>query len=225
MSPGAAEPVPFPVGATAVRRDTLRGKVWSATPNRVLADTGSDLAFACWPGVQMYAPTTRSEWLRTGDDDIRQQAIPNLAAGNWDLGIWTWQDTTVLSRLRAGHYFSVHQFLGSGQRAGKWYVNFELPFRRTSIGIDNFDLLLDLVVDPESLDYEWKDEDEYAHGRRLGVIGDDVHAQVDRARQEVVALIGARAGPFALDWSGWQRDPDWPAPALPANALTLPARR
>ena len=143
------------------------------------------------------------------------------------LGLWTWRDTVLLSRFRAGDYFSVHQFLDDprgdprpGPRAGRWYVNFELPFRRTSFGIDTFDLLLDLIVDIESLSYEWKDEDEYAQGRRLGLISDQVHAKVDDARHEVVALIESRQGPFAEDWSAWRPGRSWPTPVLPPKALS-----
>ena len=48
-----------------------------------------------------------------------------------------------------------------------WYANFERPFQRTPIGIDTFDLLLDLVIEPDS-SYRWKDEGEYRLGRQLG---------------------------------------------------------
>ena len=75
--------MPFPVGSTVVRRDMLGDKVWTATPNRLVADAVQDLVLACWPGVQMLAPTTWIEWLRTGADDVRKEAIPNLAAGRW----------------------------------------------------------------------------------------------------------------------------------------------
>ena len=42
------------------------------------------------------------------------------------------------SRFGAGDYWSVHQFTGPERSADRWYVNFELPSRRTSIGIDSF---------------------------------------------------------------------------------------
>lgn len=198
-----------------MRRDVLAGKVWSAAPYRVIADSGDDLVLACWPGVAMRSPTTWIDWLRTGDDAVRKQAIPNLAAGHWELGDWTWRDTTLLARFRTGDWFSVHRFFDPDDRCGGWYVNFEVPHQRTSTGIDTFDLLLDLVVEPDLSAYAWKDEDEYAHGRRLGLITDAQHRHVDRARQQVVQLIAERAGPFADDWSWWRRDPAWPLPALP----------
>jgi uncharacterized protein DUF402 len=213
----------FAEGATVVRRDILRGKVWSAIPHRVVADSGDTLVLARWPGVEMVGPATWIEWLRTGDNAVRRQAIPNLAAGQWELGRWTWRDTTVLNRCAAGEYFSVSRSVSAGHGPGGWYVNFELPYRRTAIGIDTFDLLLDLVVEPDLSGHAWKDEDEYAHARRLGLISDSVHHQVEQARLRVLGLIETGQGPFAGTWAAWRRDPGWPVPALPADALTSPA--
>jgi len=214
----------FVEGSTAVRRDTLGSKIWSAAPHRVVLDSGDELVLARWPGVEMLSPTTWIQWLLTRDPAVRKQSIPNLAAGRWELGRWTWRDTTLLCQFRAGDYFSVHRYFGGGHRHGRWYVNFELPYRRTHIGIDTLDLLLDLVVEPDLAGYTWKDEDEYAHGRRLGLIDDALHAQVDAARQQVLALIQGRQGPFARDWSGWQRDPGWPTPALPPGTMDTQAQ-
>ncbi|HEX3590268.1 MAG TPA: DUF402 domain-containing protein [Pseudonocardiaceae bacterium] len=208
----------FAPGSTAVRRDVLRGKVWTATPNRVLADSAGVVVLTCWPGVGMLSPTTWIHWLRTGDDAVRKQAIPNLAAGTWELGDWTWRDTTLVSRFASGDHFSVHRFLSGGP--AEWYVNFERPYRRTPIGIDTFDLLVDLVVSPDLSSHRWKDEDEYAQGRRLGLIDDATHAHVDHARERVLGLLAAAEGPFAEDWSGFRPEPHWPLPVLPPDSLT-----
>lgn len=214
--------VVFPEGSTVVRRDVSRGKVWSATPYRVIRDTGNELTLACWPGVEMLAPATWIEWLRTGDADARMQGVSRLAAGRWELGPWVWQDTTVLVRCSAGDFFSVKRLFDATGRGGGWYVvDLALPFARTPLGIDTLDLLVDLVVDADLSDYQWKDEDEYAQARRLGVVDDALHRQVAAAREQVVALVEARQGPFAEDWTSWRRDPTWPLPALPTNALVV----
>ncbi|MEV5748097.1 DUF402 domain-containing protein [Actinoallomurus sp. NPDC052308] len=205
----------FREGATVVRRDVLGGKVWSATPVRVIRDSGATLMLACWPGVEMLAPTTWIEWLRTGDDAVRGQAVRNLVAGRWELGRWVWRDTTVLMRYEAGRHFSVSRFFDAEGRCGGWYVDFIRPVQRTPFGVDTFDLLVDLVVTADLSEHRWKDEDEYAQARRLGLIDDALHRQVEAARQQVISLIESRQGPFADDWSSWQRDPAWPVPRLP----------
>jgi protein associated with RNAse G/E len=216
--------IAFAEGMTVVRRDTLGDRVWTAAPFRVIEDSGDGLVLACWPGIESLAPTTWIESRRTGDDAVRKQAIPNLAARRWELGRWVWRDRSMLIRLAAGEYFSVSHFFGADGRAGGWYVNFERPYRRTRIGIDTFDLLLDLVVQPDLSAHAWKDEDEYAQARRLGLIDDALHRRVEEARQRVVGLIERREGPFARDITAWSPSPDWPTPRLPADALTVPCQ-
>ncbi|MEU9240838.1 DUF402 domain-containing protein [Streptomyces sp. NPDC048385] len=109
-----------------------------------------------------------------------------------------------------------------GHRLTNWYVNFQRPMRRTDLGFDTFDLLLDLVVAPDLSRWDWKDEDEYAHGRRLGVITEADHQAVEKARAQAVGMIEERRGPFTreADWRAWRPDPGRPAPSLPADALT-----
>jgi hypothetical protein len=128
---------------------------------------------------------------------------------------WTWRDTTVLSRFGAGDWFSVPRFFDANDRCGGWYVNFEQPFQRTTAGIDTFDLLLDLLVDPDLSDYTWKDED--AHGRRIRLISDNVHASEEDARGK--CSRSSRTAPVHSEtiFSHWRRDPGWPLPVLPSN--------
>lgn len=193
------EAVVFAEGATAVRRDVLRGRVWTAAPHRVVHDRPGELLLAYWPGIQSVAPTTWTEWLRSGDEAARKQAIPNLARGQWTLERWTWRETVLLSWFGLDEDFSIHRFYRLQDGRVSWYVNFERPYERTRIGIDTFDLLLDLVVAPDLSRWDWKDEDEYAHGRRLGLIGDQEHRRVEGARARAVALLESGGGPFAQD--------------------------
>jgi hypothetical protein len=212
-------PSTFAIGATAVRRDVINGRVWSAAPHRVLDDDGQQLTLASWPGVTTYSPTTWIEWLRTGDDATRKQAIPDLAAGRWQLGKWIWQDTAVLTWVGLDPDFSLMRFLPVTAGTSIWKVNFERPSERTEAAIETFDLLLDLVAHPDTMQWHWKDEDEYAQARRLGVIGDAEHRRVEQARQRAVAFVETRGGPLAQDWSDWQVSTDWPIPILPADAI------
>lgn len=156
------------------------------------------------------------------DEIVRTVALPNLAAGRWELAPFTWKLTTKLSLLVPGASFSVDLFFGEAVHLMMWYVNFERPFQRTRIGIDTFDLLLDLVVDPDT-SHHWKDEEEYAQARRLGIITDDEHRHVQQAREHVLALLDAKTGPFDERWRSWRRDLYWQLPTLPVDATTVPA--
>ncbi|MFF5303016.1 DUF402 domain-containing protein [Streptomyces sp. NPDC013161] len=215
----------FQPGETAVRRDVFRGKVWSAHALRVVEDTAEALVLGCRPGAESLAPTTWIESLLTCDETARLRALPNLADGNWQLGRWTWRDTAHLQWVPPDRWFSVNAFFdvaGDGQLT-RWYVNFQHPMRRTPIGFDTFDLLLDLVVAPDLSRWDWKDEDEYAHGRRLGVVSEADHLAVEKARDEVVAMIEGSAGPFATErgLGTWRYEPHWPDPQLPTDVLDL----
>ncbi|MFE0460403.1 DUF402 domain-containing protein [Kitasatospora sp. NPDC058965] len=209
----------FPSGATAVRRDVINGRVWSAQPYRTISDDGTTLDLAYWPGLKSLGPTTWSAAMRTGDDRVRKQGLENLACGDWHLGLWAWEGTTLRSRFTAGEYFSVHTFqdAATGEPL-RWYVNFEMPYQRTHIGLDTFDLFVDLVVEPDLSSYRWKDEDEYEQGRRLGLVDDTLHSLVEAARERALALLEGPALPFSGAWPAWTPDPTWPVPVLPDSA-------
>ncbi|MGW3185062.1 DUF402 domain-containing protein [Kitasatospora sp. NPDC001119] len=220
-APGSA-PV-FAPGGTAVRRDVAHGRVWSAMPYTVLADDGDVLTLTARPGTESLAPASWTVAAHAGDDALRLDCVHDLASGRWELDHWTWRDTVVLSRFTAGVPFSVHRFLTPDGRPLRWYVNFERPYRRTAIGIDTLDLFLDLVITPDLSSYSWKDEDEYAQARRLGVVDEATHRQLDRARELALAQLRDRTGPFAPDPDAWTLPPEGPLPTLPATALSTPA--
>ncbi|MFF4507443.1 DUF402 domain-containing protein [Streptomyces sp. NPDC001401] len=212
-------------GETAVRRDVFRGQVWSAHALRVVEDGTQALVLGCRPGAEALAPTTWIEWLLTGDETARARALPHLAGGHWQLDRWSWRSTALLQWVPPEAWFSVNAFYdpSDGHQLSYWYVNFQQPMRRTAIGFDTFDLLLDLVIAPDLSQWRWKDEDEYAHGRRLGVVSEADHRAVEKAREEATAMIEERTGPFAADavWRNWRSEPHWPSPSLPTGTLTV----
>lgn len=206
----------------------------SAVPCRVVAPSeGTDttehvdnaegaenlLALVRWPGVVGWWEKTWIDYLLTGDEVRRAQGIDDLAAGTWELASWTWRDTTKLDLMVPDAYFSVSVYFDAEEKSNGWYVDFRRPFTQTSIGLDTLDLMLDLVIESD-LTYRWKDEDEYAQGRRLGVVSDAEHRHVQEAREQVIDLLRRRTGPFEDRWRTWRRDPGWPLPVLPADALT-----
>lgn len=212
----------FMPGETVVRRDVHRGRVWTAQALRAVADDGETLVAACRPGAAALGPTDWLAFQHSGDPADRERAVASLADGAWQLGPWRWRDTVLLIWRQPALYFSVNAFYRPDDDHGllRWYVNFERPARRTALGFDTFDLLVDLVVTPDLSAHAWKDEDEYAQGRRLGVVDDADHHGVQAAREQVLAMIADRSGPFAAapDWSAWRSAPDWPATELPPDA-------
>ncbi|MFF2751328.1 DUF402 domain-containing protein [Kitasatospora sp. NPDC058048] len=210
----------FRPGTTVVRRDVHAGRVWTAMPQRVVADTGHVLTLAYWPGIESLAPTSWITSTRAGNDTTRQQGLADLATGTWTLGHYRWTGTELLSHFLAGEWFSVHCFQDAATREPlRWYVNFEhLYQRRPGHGIDTMDLALDLVITPDLTGHHWKDQEEYAQLRRLGVVDDYAGRQIEQARARAIAMLDDRTVPFADGRPTWAPDPTWPLPTLPPGA-------
>ncbi len=214
--PSDEERAPFlPAGTTVVRQEVFRGRLWTAYPTRLLEHAETRLVLVHWPGVEVLVPTSWIAWLRGAGDAVREEAIPNLARGTWELGRWTWQSTTWANILLPDRWFSLGAVIEDDARAFRgWYVNFERPFQLRGETVETFDLLLDLVVEPD-LSHRWKDEGEYRQARRLGVVSDLEARQVERAREEALAMVEALAWPFDQPWTTWLRRAAWDVPALP----------
>ena len=75
---------------------------------------------------------------------------------------------------------------GSAAATIGWYVNLQQPLRRTPLGFEAMDMMLDVVVEPD-LTWRWKDEDEFADLLDRGLVD---AATGDRVRREGEAVIG-----------------------------------
>lgn len=216
----------FETGRTVVRREVHRsGRLWNEQALRVIEDTGEALVTACTPGAEARWPALYLKARSDGDRSVRTEAFDAMATGTWDLAPAAWQETDLLLWKPPGAWFSVNAFYhsdghGHGRRLRNWYVNFERPTVRTASGFDTFDLTVDLLIDPDLSSWTWKDEDEYAHVRRLGIVSDAEHRAVDAARAEVLAMLAERTGVFAhaQQWARWQWQPQWPTPRLSQRA-------
>lgn len=204
------------VGSTAVRRDVFGGRSWTESPTRVLRADERSVTAAIWPGVRTLASTDFIASKEHADTAAqRMHSLEALVHGTFELGVWTWQWNCFVTDVVAGGWFSVTRIHdGDSGRLTCWYVNFERPPSWRADGWDTMDLALDLIVEPDGR-WRWKDEDEYAHCRRLGLVSEAEHAAVERAREEAVDRVARRAGVFAEDPDAtWLPDPGWPLPVL-----------
>jgi predicted RNA-binding protein associated with RNAse of E/G family len=104
-----------------------------------------------------------------------------------------------------------------------WYVNIQVPFQRTPIGIDSLDLELDLLVTP-TYEVVVKDEEHVGASAALGRYTEDdavaIHAVGARVRAEI------EAGDRWWDerWSRWVPSPELLVPPeLPSGWQDVPA--
>lgn len=96
----------------------------------------------------------------------------------------------------------------------KWYVNLETPQHRTAIGFDYLDQLLDVVVRPDRLSWEWKDEDEVQEAIELELMTAADAAVLRRAGMEAVSVLQSEQPPFRSSWADWRPGPWWTVPVL-----------
>lgn len=97
-----------------------------------------------------------------------------------------------------------------------WYVNLEKPWRRTKLGFDSEDLVLDVVVSDDLSLWNWKDEDEFDYAIASGRIAPE-DAQEIRAEGERAAHLAERKEfPFVDHmWKRWRPDPAWEVARIP----------
>jgi hypothetical protein len=204
-------------GETVVRRNVHGGEVWTAIPARLLANGPSGPVMAHWPGVTWQVIDSYAASIGDPDPDGRYRVLADLAVGRWELEELVWHRRSVVTVMLPDEWFSVSAwFAADGHRFLYWYVNFETPFRRSAVDFDTKDLIIDLVVGADG-EPRWKDEDEYAHARRVGFITDEQDRHLAGARDRALAMVEQWAGPFADGWDTWSPDPSWSNPTLPAG--------
>jgi uncharacterized protein len=195
-------------GQTVVVQEVWNGRVWAARPMRVVRDD-ADVVVLWFPkGTRWKAPRppasrpsepTRGEWLATA-----------IALGDWVFADAEWELSTLVV-LGEGDWHAVWiSWLDDGEQWG-WYVNLQLPFRRTERGFETMDLMLDVTVELDRT-WRWKDEDELELAVELGGL---TRGEAAALRAEGERVIAER--PWPTGWEDWRPDPGWPLPELPPD--------
>jgi len=202
-------------GDTVALRGIYNQRVWYMQSAIVVRDESHEVALAVLPGAECMAPVgyingkhgPNRSWDRWGD----------YLNDNWVMGRYNWNTNRLLILLQPEKYYATIYFWKNDTDTFLcFYTNFQLPFRRSALGFDTFDLELDIVIEP---DYEWywKDKDDYDEGIERGIISHDWVRGIDAARQEVLEKIEQRLYPYDGSWLNWRPDPTWVPPTLSEN--------
>jgi hypothetical protein len=140
--------------------------------------------------------------------------IENLARRDWVHVDHEW-DMDHLWLLRPGDWHALWVSWVDGRHIG-WYVNLQQPLRRTPLGFEAMDMMLDVVVEPD-LTWRWKDEDEFADLVDRGLVDAATGDRVRREGEAVICRVERRTAPFSEPWPWWRPDPAWARPELPAG--------
>jgi len=200
-------------GEACAVRGMVNGRVWLVQTVIVVADSEEETILLQMPGAQCMFPEGLVR--RKRGDFCLGTRWEEASRGEWNLVAGQWTTNRFLMFLQPGRFYSIcyvwndarNEFLG-------YYVNFELPFRRSHCGFDTYDLELDIRVSPE-LVCSWKDVEDYEDGVRTGAIRPEWVAGIEAAKPKVLAGIEQRSYPFDAAWRTWRPDPGWLPPQLP----------
>ena len=195
-------------GDTVLMRDIDGRPVRHAVPCTAVRDEDDFVVLYIAPGTRCARPRGR----RGGP---RGRILLEWDGSHEEL---VWSGEGKLWVFRPGEAHSIQVFWDDDTRAFLgWYVNLERHHGRTRFGFDIHDEVLDLIIQPDLVHFEWKDEDEVVFMVEHGLM---TAAQAVAARAEGErALDRARRQerPFNEDWPSWRPDPSWPVPVLPSG--------
>ena len=193
-----------PGDAIAIR-ERWNGAVFEARPAVVVQDLPSQTTLFVPAGVVCGMPV---------DDEGRQLREPDRpwrlelrARGTLDILSFAWPDVS----------YAVLLLLEPGGPSHGWYVNLQAPLRRTSIGFDTVDHVLDVVMSLDRSTWTWKDEDELAEAVALGLFTEADVASFRSWGERAVEHLTRPSPPFDGPWEDWRPDPSWSMPELPAG--------
>lgn len=190
-------------------RGIANGRPWHIQSGIVVRDRPDEIVIATMPGSESVMEKSCAEKGKAG------KRRWEFKEHGWELARSAWHTNRVLVITEPEKYYSImlfwnherNEFLG-------YYVNFQLPFKRSHCGIDTLDLDLDIDTEPD-LSYRWKDEDDYQLAIDNGGILPEWVQGIEAAKPEILERIENRRYPFDGSWLDWKPDPNWSLPKLP----------
>ncbi|HLI51752.1 MAG TPA: DUF402 domain-containing protein [Thermomicrobiaceae bacterium] len=145
----------------------------------------------------------------------------DMLPGGWagDHEDVTWHTNRALFLCRPGDAYSVGLFRRDSD--GKflyWYINLQAPLRRTRLGFDTLDHVLDVVVAPDLSSWTWKDEDEFTWYQEVGLLTPEEAIAIRAEGERAIEVMNRRESPYCDGWEHWRPDPNLtPITELPAG--------
>jgi Protein of unknown function (DUF402) len=185
-------------GESALLRFIRYDQVRRATAAVVVEDSDGLVALH----VPVGAPAKVAVW--------EGSPIRGQADRTWALRDHVWDSFRALKLINWDEAHSLELFwhAETDDFAG-WYVNLQEPLRRSPVGFDTDDLVLDIWIEAGGT-WRWKDEDELEEAVRLGRF---TLTEADEIRNEGERVLAAR--PWPTGWEDWHPDSSWTVPALP----------
>ncbi len=194
----------FTSGDHVVFRQLWADKVWAVLPMTVVEDSDELVSVYIAPGTK---------FLRTNCS--REEYLSVQASGQWDLVTDRWWPQHHVWTSGPGEACSIWTMWSDPDwRHLGWKVNPEAPLKRTEIGFDTSDHVLDAVIPPDLGSWSLKDEDELTQAIDLGLFSADDGERIrrDTARFADEALTTRRSR--MERWAEWRPPDAWMIPDL-----------
>lgn len=194
----------WPRGASVALRSRPQGNVGHTFPAIVVRDSPSLIVL-----FQPSGTTCKRRRGRRGGPNGR-----NLLVWDGSYVDVVFDRATMHAWVPDDHYWVIRR---TGSRFEGWYINLAPPWRRTSIGFDTLDQILDVEPAADLSSWRWKDEDELGWAVQTGRCPRGEAEDIRRHGEDAVARITTRAMPFHEDWADLEPDPGWSVPSLPTG--------
>lgn len=184
-------------GQGIVMREVWRDRIYSIFPVRVVQDSASWTSL-CLPrqALGLYPHTSEGTPLRIPQDE-------------WVLDGGPWQGGDVLYLVQAGAGYFFTGWWDDNRVFGGWKIDLVEPVRRTALGFDYMDQLLDIIVSPDRSTWYRKDEHEVQEAQSRGIFTLEQVSDLFRRGESALQLILENEPPFDRAWETWRPDPAW----------------
>jgi hypothetical protein len=194
-------------GVVIVYRGASPNSIWYAVPAFVVKDTETQIALF-WPAG------TRGKWRLKAPG--KRVEIRDIVETSMELVDNTWVKTDVFVLITPGAAHVIYVMWEEGRRRFLcWYANLQDPIRRTEIGFDTCDHILDVVFEPDRSGWRWKDEGELREAVTLGVFTEETAGKVRAEGERVIQMYEENQPPFCDGWENWSPPEGWGVPVLP----------
>jgi len=186
-------------------------RVWHVQPTIVVKDSPNELVLTLLPGTECIADENYPRGKKEGKRRWHFKDKP------WKLKKYTWRTNHLSLIFEPEKYYSTIYFWNHERNEFLcYYINFQLPYKRSHCGVDTLDLDLDFIINPD-FSHEWKDMEDYQKAIEYGVILPEWIQGIEVAKKEILERLAARQYPLDGAWLNWKPDPNWSPPKLPEN--------
>jgi hypothetical protein len=186
----------FRPGERIVIREVLNDKVWTVRPVTVQEDSDTQIVTWLAPGTSIDYPVG----VKHG-----RTCISMWLSGEWDLYPKEFHPPGVLRIAPCDAPYEVFAPMIDGG-VQWWYVNFQRPLRRTTLGFDTMDEMLDLVVSPDCREWQRKDADEMEVAVDMGFLSRSDAQRIERNCHAVEKSLARGDVPWDRTWATWRPD-------------------